>query len=307
MSEPHHAGNRPARYREVVLQALARLSGGDTHAATLHRARTHLRRLQACCELAGEDRRATSIARCVVRVSKLRTLQVFAHYLKRHGAPRSDRKAVKRRLRAAHEKLERTHAYEAIERIVRRQALPPVPADPAWLAERMQAARDAHAGTLRRLTAEAGATPRRKTLHQLRLLIKSIRYQEEWAMDFPFAQPGLIRRLKRAQAALGDYEDLFQFRKLARSMNLRSSSAIEKAWRMARTRARALSVRLIDYLGEWRVRASGLSSTRFHRDRSLGRLLDLPKILHALVEVPMMLSVCDVCNRTRHWFPRETV
>jgi ACR3 family arsenite transporter len=22
-----------------------------------------------------------------------------------------------------------------------------------------------------------------------------------------------------------------------------------------------------------------------------------------LVEVPVMLSVCKVCNRTRHWFP----
>jgi ACR3 family arsenite transporter len=22
-----------------------------------------------------------------------------------------------------------------------------------------------------------------------------------------------------------------------------------------------------------------------------------------LIEVPVMLSVCSVCNRTRHWFP----
>jgi CHAD domain-containing protein len=249
MSEPDLAWDRPARCREVVLQALARLSDGDTDAATLHRARTHLRRLQACLELAGEDRRAQSIARCVARVSKLRTLQAFARYLKRHGAPRSDRKAVKRRLRAARARLDRTHAYAAIERIVRRQALPQVPADPAWMAERMQAARDGHADALRRLTAEAGAKPRRKTLHRLRLLIKSIRYQEEWALDHPFAQPGLIRRLKHAQTVLGDYEDLFQFRKLARSLDLRSSSAIEKAWRRVRARARALPARLIDYLG----------------------------------------------------------
>ena len=26
-----------------------------------------------------------------------------------------------------------------------------------------------------------------------------------------------------------------------------------------------------------------------------------------LVEVPVMLSVCAVCNRTRHWFPSEAV
>jgi ACR3 family arsenite efflux pump ArsB len=24
---------------------------------------------------------------------------------------------------------------------------------------------------------------------------------------------------------------------------------------------------------------------------------------NVLVEVPVMLSVCSVCNRTRHWFP----
>jgi ACR3 family arsenite transporter len=24
-----------------------------------------------------------------------------------------------------------------------------------------------------------------------------------------------------------------------------------------------------------------------------------------LVEVPVMLSVCNICNRTRHWFERN--
>jgi len=249
MSEPDFADDRPTRYRAVVLQALARLSGGDTDAATLHRARTHLRRLQAYLELVGEDRHAESIARCVVRVSKLRTLQVFARYLKTHDAPRSDRKAVKRRLRATREKLEGTHVYAAIEGVVRRQGLLPDPGNPAWLAERMQVARHAHADRLRRLTAEAGAKPGRKTLHRLRLLIKSIRYQEEWALDYPFAMPGMIRRLKHAQAVMGDYEDLVQFRKLARSMKLRSSSAINKDWRKARTRARALPTHLVASLG----------------------------------------------------------
>lgn len=26
-------------------------------------------------------------------------------------------------------------------------------------------------------------------------------------------------------------------------------------------------------------------------------------VLGVLVEVPVMLTVCSVCNRTRHWFP----
>jgi ACR3 family arsenite transporter len=32
----------------------------------------------------------------------------------------------------------------------------------------------------------------------------------------------------------------------------------------------------------------------------------LATVVGVLVEVPVMLSVCNVCNRTRHWFP-ETV
>ena len=244
MREPKLAEDRPARYREIALKALARLSGGDTDAATLHRARTHLRRLQAYLDLVGEDRHAASIAHCVTRMSKLRTLQVLAGYLKTHSAPRSDRKAVKRRLRATREQLARGCVYTAIDRIVRRCTLPSVPTNPAWLAERMQAARDSHADVLRRLTAGVGTKAGRKTLHRLRLLIKSIRYQEEWALGRPFAKPGLIRRLKRMQMVLGSYEDLVQFRKSARSMGLHASPAINKAWRKARTRARALPATL---------------------------------------------------------------
>jgi len=29
----------------------------------------------------------------------------------------------------------------------------------------------------------------------------------------------------------------------------------------------------------------------------------LATVVGVLVEVPVMLSVCNVCNRTRHWFP----
>ena len=32
----------------------------------------------------------------------------------------------------------------------------------------------------------------------------------------------------------------------------------------------------------------------------------LATVVGVLVEVPVMLSVCDVCNRTRHWFAATT-
>jgi arsenite transporter len=33
----------------------------------------------------------------------------------------------------------------------------------------------------------------------------------------------------------------------------------------------------------------------------------LATVVGVLVEVPVMLSVCAACNRTRHWFPAEQV
>ena len=33
----------------------------------------------------------------------------------------------------------------------------------------------------------------------------------------------------------------------------------------------------------------------------------LETVVGVLVEVPVMLSVCGICNRTRHWFTREAV
>ena len=33
----------------------------------------------------------------------------------------------------------------------------------------------------------------------------------------------------------------------------------------------------------------------------------LATVVGVFVEVPVMLSVCGICNRTRHWFRRETV
>ncbi|MBD0306451.1 MAG: arsenical-resistance protein, partial [Nitrospiraceae bacterium] len=32
----------------------------------------------------------------------------------------------------------------------------------------------------------------------------------------------------------------------------------------------------------------------------------LATVVGVLVEAPVMLSVCTVCKRTRHWFPAET-
>jgi ACR3 family arsenite transporter len=34
-------------------------------------------------------------------------------------------------------------------------------------------------------------------------------------------------------------------------------------------------------------------------------IVPLPTVVGVLVEVPVMLSVCAACNRTRQWFPAK--
>ena len=131
---------------------------------------------------------------------------------------------------------------------MRRRIESQTPTPSAPLAERVQRSRNAHADTLRRLIAESGAVPRRKVLHRIRLELKTIRYQEERLLRRPASLPGLIRQLRRLQTVLGEYEDLVQFRKLARSLDLRCASEMDEPWRQARQRARAVPAHLSNVL-----------------------------------------------------------
>lgn len=238
--------NRAARYRTVALHALTSLSAGDRRPKTLHRLRTHLRRLQAYLELVGEEENAKTIARCVSRFSRLRTLHVFDRYLDRCDATGRDRRLVTQRIRGVESKLKKKQAYRKVERVVEHYALPPTPAASDWMGRHLIALRTRHAGRLRELIARADADPRRKTLHRLRLMIKSVRYQEEWALGEPYARPDRVAWLKQAQTVLGEYEELAQFRKLAAKLRLMSQPLIDKDWRRARKRARMLPARLTE-------------------------------------------------------------
>jgi len=259
--------DRAARYQTVALHALARLSGGDTRPKTLHRLRTHLRRLQAYLELVGETRNAEIMAKCASRLSPFRTLQVFERYLTRLRASPPDIRKVRACVENKRVKLDRAQTYMKIERRVRRHALPPTPASPDWMAERMEKLRREHVKTLHDLVSESIANPRRKTLHALRLRIKSIRYQEEWALDQAYARPEIVNRLKRAQSVLGDYEERAQFRKLSRTLGLKSYGKIIKDWRHARTRARRLPAKLTGLIGALAGRGLQLVESGPHATR----------------------------------------
>lgn len=272
-----------ARCRSVVLRALDSLLAGQGGQKTLHRLRTHLRRVQAYLELVGEDRNAQIMAKCVSRLSSLRTLQVFERYLTQLGAPNSDVRKVKDSIRGKRAKLNRKQVYSKIGRRVRRHAFLSTEVSANWMAERMESLRREHAATLQELIEKAMSNPRRKTLHAIRLKIKSIRYQEEWALSQAYAKPSLVSWLERAQSVLGDYEERAQFRKLARALDLKSYPTIVKDWRRARTCARALPGQLTDIIEELagrHLRLVGSKSSSSHATaRSLGRALDRAPLL----------------------------
>ena len=234
------------RYQTIVLHDLDSLANGDTRPRTLHRLRTHLRRLQAYLELVGEEANATLIANCVSRFSPLRTLQVLEAYLAKLQAPDSDLQAIRDRIQARRERLIRNRVFRDVERIVRRHAIPPVPVGQEWLAQRMNHLREVNGITLRELALKAAEEPRRKTLHLLRLKIKSVRYQEEWALHESHARPEMVAWLKHAQAVLGEHEERGQFRKLARKLGLTCSKDIQRDWRHSRKRARAFPSQLLE-------------------------------------------------------------
>lgn len=237
--EPSGADPRAARYQRVALHALAALSDGDARPKTLHRLRTHLRRLQAYLELLDEHRRADITAHWISRLSRLRTLHVFERYMTRIRAPKSDLRNVRSRMRKARGTIEKKQIYSRIEGLVRDATFIPSPGI-VDIHHRLARIRRVNSDALRDLAAKAAASPRRKRLHALRLKIKSIRYQEEWALADTPARSDLVTRLQHAQSVLGQYEDLAQFRTLSRKWGLTAHSKITKKWRTARKRARAI-------------------------------------------------------------------
>jgi len=244
MAHPHAQDRTAARYQTIVLQSLDSLSQGDSRSKALHRLRIHLRRLQAYLQLIGADLNAEMIGACVSRLSRLRTWQVFERYVRRLHASRSDLRKVRNRVERARLKLMEKHAYGQIKGLVLSYTSPSALAGSSPPTHLLAALRTGNAQDLAQLIEKARRKPRRKRLHALRLKIKTIRYQEEWALRGNDPRPGLVEQLKDAQDVLGGYEDLAEFRKLVRSLGLECGQTITRDWRRARKRARALPAQL---------------------------------------------------------------
>jgi len=227
-----------ASNQSTVLRLLRQVIGGDEHADTIHAIRTHCRRLQALLELCGDAERASAMADCVGRLSKLRAYQVFRQYLIRHDAPHKDVAWVEERISHHTTKLIRTEAYRKIEQVVWKQALPAIASPGHSFSRRLDELRHEHECRLKRLIAAASDKPKRKRLHGLRLALKTIRYQTEWLPGRAAAKQELLSQLKRVQTILGKYEELADFHRWSKKLSRPLRARIGKDWKRARKRAR---------------------------------------------------------------------
>jgi hypothetical protein len=174
----------------------------------------------------------------------LRALQVFQAYLGRHGAPKSDLAILCDAVQDTWRDLTERQVCRKVERRLARLPLRTPPVDADALQRRAAALFQAHADELDGLLDAAARKPRRKRIHALRLKLKSIRYQEECLLGRRANRSQFLKRLKEVIRRLGKYEELAQFRKLAKRLKLESRPAIVKDWKHVNKRTRALLTEL---------------------------------------------------------------
>ncbi len=235
------------RVTEVRARAFAfarALKKPPFHPETVHRLRTHLRRLQAYAEFLQRPRTAARLAECVSWLSDLRALYVFQQRLRRRVASVPDRSRVGVAVRDEEWVVARAGYPEAIRMRLVGLSVSRMRRSTDFLTERLASL--SRERTARLDAALRGLSPEatRKELHRLRLLIKSLRYQEEIALEAGRGNPGTVAALKRLQRTLGDYCDRDQFRRLAKKLDLDCRSEMKKEYRRYRERARAAVRRL---------------------------------------------------------------
>lgn len=235
---------RAAEYHARAVAFARALRKPPFHPETVHRLRTHLRRLQAYAEFLRRPIVARRLAQNVKWLSRLRTLDVFYQYLRRRKAPAKDLRRVAWALKEEAMMVASTGRLEAIRSMLAKMTLARLRRPVAFVEDRLSALRqetsEQLAAALHKLSPEAT----RKELHRLRLLVKSLRYKEEIALETAWADPHRMMALKRLQRTLGDYCDRDQFRRLAKKMNLACRGELKKECRRYRDRARAAVLKL---------------------------------------------------------------
>jgi len=235
---------RAAEYHARSVAFAHALRKPPFHPETVHRLRTHLRRLQAYAEFLRRPLVARRLAQNVKWLSRLRTLDVFRRYLRRRKAAARDLRRVAWALREEEKMVTSAGRLEEISSMLAKMTVARVRRPMAFVENCLSTLRQESskqlAAALRKLSPEAT----RKELHRLRLLVKSLRYQEEIALETAWGDRRRVEAFKRLQRTLGDYCDRDQFRRLAKKMDLACRREIKKEYRQYQKKARKAVRRL---------------------------------------------------------------
>ncbi|MEK6605534.1 MAG: hypothetical protein AABY77_06550, partial [Nitrospirota bacterium] len=150
---------RAALYYDHAVGFARALKKPPFHPETVHRLRTHLRRLQAYAELMQCPQAASSLAKGVMWLSRLRALDVFLRYLRRRRGAVDDVRRVAWVLREEETKVAHAGYVEAIRALLERTSLARMRGPDDVLVMRLESLGQEHAdrlnAALRGLSAEA--------------------------------------------------------------------------------------------------------------------------------------------------------
>lgn len=195
---------------------------------TVHKLRTNLRRLQAYAELLEHQQIAACFGRGVSWFSPLRALHVFQDYLKKEGAPAKARRRFQRAIRKEERKLCSKKRLKKVKALLSETPAAKLERSNIFLRDKLETLRHENRTVLQEALEGLSPTPTRKELHRVRLLIKSLRYQQEIAVELRWGNPRTIESLKRLQTVLGDFRDRDEFVRLAKQLELGGRKKIKR-------------------------------------------------------------------------------
>jgi CHAD domain-containing protein len=211
---------------------------------TVHKLRTHLRRLQSYAEYLDRPKDAERLGEAVSWFSRLRTLDEFERYLRRLEVGAKDCRRAEKALRNEQEDVRKANRPAAVTLLLTNTPVARLMRPGEYIADRFQRLQPENRTMLGRGLQGLSSKPTRKELHRLRLLIKSLRYQQEIAVEMRWGNPRSVKALKRLQSILGKYTDRAQFVSLAKELNLSCQNKIKKDRRLSRKRARGAVLKL---------------------------------------------------------------
>jgi CHAD domain-containing protein len=195
---------------------------------TVHKLRTHLRRLQAYAEFLEHREIAARFAKAVSWLSRLRALHVCEAYLKRTGASEKDRCRLQRAVRKEEKLIRAKNRLKKLTGILTKAVPEKMERPNIVIRDRLETLRNENRAVLLEALGNLSPRPTRKELHRFRLLVKSLRYQQEIAVELRWANPRTVRALKRPQSVLGDFCDRDQDLRLAKELAFSGRKNIKK-------------------------------------------------------------------------------